>query len=110
MMTAGRADAGAAKGRLPPEVIQVIVRRQYAAMRQCYENGLLRDPKLEGRVATRFVIDLDGTVSYVSKASSTLPDPKVVQCVMDVFHELCFPNPDGGIVGVVYPIMFSPGD
>ena len=97
-------------GRLAPEVIQAIVRDRYAAMKDCYETGLRSNPNLQGRVSTHFVIDVDGTVSNVSNESSTLPDPQTVRCVLDVFSELCFPSPEGGIVTVVYPIMFSPGD
>ena len=37
-------------GRLPPEVIQRIVRQNYGRFRMCYEQGLARNPNLEGRV------------------------------------------------------------
>jgi hypothetical protein len=33
-----------------------------------------------------------------------------VQCVIRAYYGLSFPQPEGGIVTVVYPIMFSPGD
>ncbi len=46
----------AVSGRLPPEVIQRIARRQFGRARLCYENGLRRNPALTGRVVVRFVI------------------------------------------------------
>jgi len=102
-------DGGAPRlGRLPPEVIQKIVREEYARLRGCYEEGLRRDPTLTGRVTTRFVIARDGTVSQVSNGGSDLPDPVALECMFDVFRTLVFPRPDGGIITVVYPIMFSP--
>ena len=41
---------------------------------------------------------------------SDLPDQSVVQCVVRGFGNLSFPQPEGGMVTVVYPIMFNPGD
>jgi hypothetical protein len=96
-------------GRLAPEEIQRAVRKSYGAFRVCYEAGLSRNAKLEGRVSVRFVIDLDGSVRDSSLDSATLPDPEAVQCIVDSFTKFHFPAPDGGIVTVVYPIMLSPG-
>lgn len=96
-------------GRLPPEVIQRIVRQNYGRFRLCYEQGLSRNPNLEGRVSVRFVIGRDGSVSNVSNGGSDIPDSAVVQCVIRNYYGLSFPQPEGGIVTVVYPIMFSPG-
>ncbi len=105
-----RAGATQVNGRLPPEVIQRIVRQNYGRFRLCYENGLRNNPNLQGRVAVRFVIGRDGAVSNVSNGGSDLPDAGVVQCVVRAYYGLSFPQPEGGIVTVVYPIMFSPGD
>jgi hypothetical protein len=105
-----RMGATTVNGRLPPEVIQRIVRQNYGRFRLCYENGLRNNPNLQGRVQVRFVIGRDGAVSNVSNGGSDLPDAGVVQCVVRAYYGLSFPQPEGGIVTVVYPIMFSPGD
>lgn len=98
-------------GRLPPEVIQRIVRQNFGRFRLCYEKGLASDPKLAGTVATKFVIDTKGSVSGVTRdASTTLTDAAVVTCVTSAFSSLSFPQPEGGIVTVVYPLIFNPGD
>lgn len=104
-----RMGATQVSGRLPPEVIQRIVRQNYGRFRLCYEQGLGRNPNLEGRVTVRFVIGRDGSVSNVSNGGSDLPDSSVVQCVVRAFYGLSFPQPEGGIVTVVYPIMLQPG-
>ncbi len=96
-------------GRLPPEVIRRIVRQNYGRFRLCYEQGLGRNPNLEGRVTVRFVIGRDGAVSNVSNGGSDLPDSNVVGCVVKAFYGLSFPKPEGGIVTVQYPIMLQPG-
>jgi len=96
-------------GRLPPEVIVRIVRQNFGRFRLCYENGLRLNPNLQGRVAVRFVIGRDGAVSNVGNGGSDLPDGGVVRCVMRSFEGLSFPQPEAGIVTVVFPIQFEPG-
>ena len=96
-------------GRLPPEVIQRIVRQNFGRFRLCYEEGLRRNPKLEGRVVVKFVIDATGNVKTVDRdAANTLADPGTVACVKRGFTNLSFPAPEGGIVTVVYPLIFEP--
>jgi hypothetical protein len=94
-------------GRLPPEAVQRVVRASFGRFRGCYEQGLLRDPGLEGRIATKFVISRDGSVAMVSVAESSLSDASVAKCVERAFYNLTFPEPEGGIVTVVYPIVLS---
>jgi hypothetical protein len=100
---------GLISGRLEPAVIQRIVRQNYGEFRKCYEEGLGRNPKLQGKVSIRFVIERDGSVSRPLISETTLPDCNVARCVRDAYTKLKFPPPDGGIVTVVYPIMLEPG-
>jgi hypothetical protein len=97
-------------GRLPPAVIQSVVRAHFGVFRRCYEAGLARDPNLAGAIRTRFVIGRDGKVSNVADHGSDIPDPEVRDCVLKALYELVFPAPDGGIVTVVYPINLAPAD
>lgn len=96
-------------GRLPPSVIQKIVRANYGAFRKCYEAGLARNVNLQGKVVVRFVIERDGSVGDVANGGSDLPDQEVQTCIVDAFRGLTFPQPRNGIVTVVYPIMLQPG-
>ncbi len=97
-------------GHLEPVEIQKVVRGNFDRMRACYEKGLAEDPKLEGRVSMRFVIDREGKVPAAAIGELTLPQCEVARCVRDVFKTLQFPKPEGGIVSVTYPIMFSPSE
>ena len=97
-------------GHIPAEVIQRIVRQNFGRFRLCYEDGLRTNPGLTGRVAVKFVIDRAGEVATAQDGGSDLPDQKVVSCVVRGFGNLSFPQPQDGIVAVVYPILFSPGD
>jgi hypothetical protein len=105
-----RQGATQVNGRLPPEVIQRIVRQNFGRFRLCYENGLRTNPNLAGRVSVKFVIDRSGSVATAQDGGSEIPDQSVVSCVVRGFGNLSFPQPEGGIVTVVYPIMFDPGE
>jgi hypothetical protein len=95
-------------GRLPPEVIQRVVRQNFGRFKLCYESGLRNNPNLQGRVAVRFIIGRDGGVMSTESGGSDLPDSGVVSCVTRAFYGLSFPQPENGIVTVSYPIVLSP--
>ncbi len=95
-------------GRLPPEVISRIVRQNFGRFRLCYENGLRTNPNLQGRISTKFVIGRDGAVASAADGGSDLPDQGVTACVIRSFNDLSFPQPAGGIVTVVYPLIVAP--
>ena len=94
-------------GRLPAEVIRRVVRQNHSRFRNCYEQALLQNPGLSGRVSVRFVIGRDGAVTHVANGGSDLPDPKVVTCVTQAFYDIGFPKPESGVVTVTYPILFQ---
>lgn len=97
-------------GRLPPEVIQRIVRQNFGRFRLCYEKGLKKDASLKGTVTTKFTIDKSGDVTGNKDDGSTLADKEVVKCIVGAFAALSFPQPEGGVVTVSYPIICAPGD
>lgn len=104
-----RLGATSVNGRLPAEVIRKKVRESFGAYRKCYQQGLSRDEKLNGKVNVRFVIGRNGKVTNAAYAeNSTMPDQAVSECVVTEFKKLEFPQPEGGIVKVTYPIMFAP--
>jgi hypothetical protein len=104
-----REGAAQVNGRLPPEVIRRIVRQNFGRFRLCYENGLKSNAALTGRVTVKFQIDTSGAVANVADGGSDLPGPATIDCVVRSFSSLSFPQPEGGVVNVVYPILFSPG-
>lgn len=104
-----RTGATNVSGRLPPDVIQRIVRRNFGRFRLCYENALRTDPDVAGRISVRFVIGSDGSVSSVSHTGE-IADEAFTSCITRQFHALSFPAPEAGIVTVSYPLVFIPGD
>ena len=105
-----RQGATVVTGKLPPEVIQRIVRQNFGRFRLCYENGLRTNPNLAGRVTAKLEIDGSGAVTRATDGGSTLPDKGVVDCILRGMKSLSFPEPDGkSKVTVVYPIDLAPG-
>lgn len=94
-------------GRLPPDVIQRTVRQNFGRFRLCYQEGLQRNPALQGRVSVRFVIGRDGAVSSVGMGATEIQDGSVNDCIRQAFYGLSFTPPDSGVVQVTYPLLFS---
>ena len=102
---------------IKPKYIQQRVREDFFPLaRKCYEDALLRDPKLGGRIVFAFNIVGDEKVGGIVEAvdvlnESTLRDPEVIDCMRQSFLSVSFPPPPGGgTVTVVYPIIFSNDD
>ena len=99
-----------AAGRLDPAEIQKVVRAKFGSMRLCYEDALKRTPNAAGKVEIAFEIDRAGGIFFARVEEGTLPDAKAQKCVLELFRGLRFPPPVGGVVSVIYPVVFSPGD
>jgi len=93
--------------RIPADVLQRVIQRNFGRFRACYETGLHSNPALAGRVSVAITISADGSVSSASNAGSDLPDAGVVSCIVRNFGGLNFPAPDA-VVHVVYPLALSP--
>lgn len=104
-----RMGATSVNGRLPPEVIQRVVRQSFGRFRLCYDNALRSNPNLTGSVTISFTITEAGSTAKVS-AKSEMGDASMISCIQKVFSGLSFPQPEGGTVAVVYPVAFSPGE
>ena len=96
-------------GKLPEELVRRFIRRDFPRFIGCYDRGLALNPTVTGDVVVRFTIDARGNVKNAANDASTLPDQGVVECVVKVFSELKFPEPDGDVT-VQAPLSFQPPD
>jgi hypothetical protein len=62
---ARRRGTTATSGHLDPHAIQLVIKADWEHRRNCYTQGLARNPDPRGRVTPRFVIEADGSVSTV---------------------------------------------
>lgn len=97
-------------GALDKDVIRRIVRAHINQVRHCYNQGLVRDPNLRGRVAVQFTIGPTGKVPASVVGQTSLSDRNTANCVAKAVKRWKFPRPaGGGNVIVTYPFVLEPG-
>jgi pSer/pThr/pTyr-binding forkhead associated (FHA) protein len=93
------------------ELVRRVVQEHAAQIRYCYEQALAVNPKLEGKVAIRWIINSDGRVSntQIVVGTTTLDSTTVHRCMMDRVSSWEFPKPKGGsIADITYPWILRP--
>ncbi|HVP68233.1 MAG TPA: adventurous gliding motility protein GltG [Anaeromyxobacteraceae bacterium] len=93
-------------GAIDKELIRRVIQEHASQIRYCYEQELQRDPKLEGKVVVRWIINADGHVSspQIDGGATTLASDAVHRCMMDRIQSWEFPKPKGGGIAVItYP-------
>ena len=97
------------KGGLDREIIRRIIRRHLNEVKFCYEQALVTQPGLAGRVLVHFAIAPSGQVLSSVVESSTLGNPRVELCTSQAVRRWEFPQPSGGgLVMVSYPFVLAP--
>jgi TonB family protein len=95
-------------GSLDKELIRKVIHANRQQIRFCYESQLNRFPKLDGKVAIRFMISPQGSVSTSSVAQTTVNNAELEACVAGRVRTWIFPKPKGGgMVVVTYPFIFK---
>ncbi len=95
-------------GSLDKELIRKVIHANRGQIRYCYESQLNRFPKLNGKVAVKFIISPTGSVSTSSVAQSTVGNAELESCVAGRVRTWQFPKPKGGgVVIVTYPFIFA---
>lgn len=108
------ATAGAATRELDAEYIRNQMQALLPLLKECYENALREQPRLDGKLVVSFNIvaepDLGGLVtdSTIDAAKSTIADAQMRECVQETLYGAQFPAPrSGGEVHVTYPFVFA---
>jgi hypothetical protein len=100
-------------GSIDKELIRKVIQDHAAQIRYCYEQQLAINPRLQGKVSIKWIINADGTASsaQVDRAATSLEDSKVHECMMARITSWAFPKPKGGGMAVItYPwILRSSG-
>ncbi|MDP2270549.1 MAG: adventurous gliding motility protein GltG [Archangium sp.] len=95
-------------GSLDKELIRKVIHANRGQIRYCYESQLNRFPKLNGKVAVKFIISPTGSVSTSSVAQTTVGNAELEACVAGRVRTWTFPKPKGGgVVIVTYPFIFA---
>jgi hypothetical protein len=103
-------DIGTVSGASQAELQKQLRARGYTPFRACYEEGLRRNQQLTGRVSVEFTLGAEGTAQNAFKASSTLADESVNQCVVRETTLIALPRPQTGTPTVPMQVTFAVGD
>ena len=96
------------KGAIDKDIIRRIVRSHINEVTHCYNQGLVKDPNLKGRVSIQFTIGPTGNVPVAVVQETSVKDGNVGQCIAKAVKRWKFPKPDGGgNVVVTYPFMLE---
>jgi hypothetical protein len=90
------------------EAIRQIVQSHLQEVKKCYEDGLITQPSMAGKLLVHFSFGESGVVSEASVRKSTLGSPAVANCIADRVKSWKFPNAQKDVKAVVeYPFIFS---
>lgn len=101
---------GRVHGTLPKSAVREALRSRADGIRACYEDALKRYPDLdELPVTARLRIAAGGAVARV-RLEGADRWPGLGRCIGDVLERVRFPEPAGGEVEVVAPLLLTPVD
>jgi hypothetical protein len=93
------------------EVIAAVVKANRQKARDCYEKALKQNSALKGDLVVHFTLKPNGKVkeATLNRERSTITEPSVVNCVIDVIRSLEYPKSSKGFESTVnYPFNFNP--
>ena len=97
------------RGQLDKEIIRRIIRRHINEVKYCYDQALVKQPGLGGRIVVQFTIAASGVVIASTLQSSTVGSAGLENCTVLAVRRWEFPKPiGGGLVIVSYPFVLTP--
>lgn len=97
------------RGALDPAVIRQIIEERLPEIRYCYENALLKNTDLAGKISAAWTIQPNGTVANIISSSEEIRQGILHPCIREQINHWKFPIPKGGgVVHVKYPFLFNP--
>ena len=95
-------------GGLDKDVVARVIKRYWAQIKYCYEKELSKNPNLYGKIAVKFTISGNGSVSEAEIEQTEMNNAAVEECIIRNIKRWVFPAPKGGgIVVVRYPFIFK---
>ena len=105
----GRATSRAlqVQGSIDREAVARVVNAHLQEVRGCYENALLRNAGLAGKVVLEWTLSTSGAVVQSRTKNSSLKNSEVEGCILQKLKGWQFPSAKGGQVVVSYPFLFN---
>lgn len=91
---------------LPKAVVAAVMRAHRGSFRACVGRSLDPQSNVERRIKVRFEVDAGGSVTSAEQLETDLQDAKSAACILQKFHGLRLPPPQGGATRVVFSLGF----
>ena len=96
-------------GGLPKDLVRHYIHSHRNGIKFCYEQGLMRKPRLHGKVVVAFTIGSSGRVVKALIQETSLKHRRVEACMLSRIKRWIFPQPPkGNEVVVIYPFILKP--
>lgn len=96
------------EGTIDREAIRQVIRRNYRAIKSCYELALRKDPGLYGKIVLTWLIGEKGVVLKPRIDRNEMGNKEVASCVVNRLQTWRFPEPPPDqLAEVTFPFVFS---
>ncbi len=90
------------------DIAKIVINRNAVKYMKCYNDAVLNQPELTGKIVVNFIISSEGRIDKASIKRSSINNKTMEECVRNVFSKMLFPDPKGGgIVIVTQPLIFK---
>jgi hypothetical protein len=94
-------------GQLDPKKIQAAIAAVGEKARPCHEAARKKQPKLAGHMVLDMEVEEDGTITRLEVKEDSLKDAVMVECVKSHVKAFEWPRPQGGYLGMEFPLHFQ---
>jgi hypothetical protein len=95
-------------GTLDPKLIEQTIAKYRFELQLCYELALRRNQQTVGSMEWQWHLDTQGQVYDIDLVTSSISDPKMIECVRGKIANWKWPKPQKGSIQISYPFLFRP--
>lgn len=107
MVTAKMSRTVKIQGGMSREMVKQVIDQHLQEITYCYENALIANPNIMGRMVFEWKILMDGRVGEIRIVASSVNSHEIHDCIKSAIRTWRFPKPVGTEVVVSYPFVFD---
>jgi outer membrane biosynthesis protein TonB len=107
MVTAKMSRTVKIEGGMSREMVKQVIDQHLQEITYCYENALMSNPNILGRMVFEWKILMNGRVGEIRIVASSVNSHEIHDCIKSAIKSWQFPKPMGTEVVVSYPFVFD---
>jgi hypothetical protein len=107
MVTAKMSRTVRIEGGMSREMVKRVIDQHLQEITYCYENALISNPNILGRMVFEWKILMNGRVGEIRIVASSVNSHEIHDCIKSAIRSWQFPKPMGAEVVVSYPFVFD---